>query len=84
MSNLSKRVNIGTELEKKLVKAGIENVEELQSSGSEKAFLRIKAFDPGACINMLYALEGAVCDVRWHNLPVQRKQELKTFFDSLL
>jgi len=82
MSSLSKHINIGKELEKKLTLVGINSIEELKAAGSEKAFLRIKAIDSGACINMLYAIEGAVNDIRWHNLPADRKMELKAFFNS--
>lgn len=82
MSDLSKQVNIGKELERKLTLVGINSVDELKAAGSEKAFLLIKAIDSGACINMLYALEGAVNDTRWHNLPAERKMELKAFFNS--
>ena len=80
MSDLLNQPNIGKECAKMLQKVGINTFEELKAVGSEQAFLRIKAIDTGACLSMLSALEGAILGIRWHNLPVERKQELKDFF----
>jgi DNA transformation protein len=37
--------------------------------------------DPGACYNMLYAIEGAVRGVRWHYIPKEERDQLKREFD---
>ena len=81
MSDLSKQENIGKELEKKFIKVGINNFAELQSLGTEKAFIQLQAIDLGPCLNMLYAIEGAIQGIRWHNLTKERKQELKEFYN---
>ena len=78
-----KAINIGSTLSDKLLSAGINSIEALKSTGSENAFIRIRTIDPSACLNMLYALEGAIRDIRWHNLEESRKNELKDFFDTL-
>lgn len=80
MTSLCDLPNIGDELQKKLNLAGIYSAEELTITGSEKAFIRLKTIDPGACINTLYALEGAIQGIRWHGIDKQRKQELLEFF----
>jgi DNA transformation protein and related proteins len=80
MSDLSEMQNIGKEVAQRLTEVGINTSTDLKSVGSEQAFLRLKAIDPGACFSMLCALEGAISDIRWHNLPAERKQELKQFF----
>ncbi len=80
MEKLSDLPNIGKELEKQLQRADIETVEQLRAVGSREAWLRIKAFDPSACYNRLCALEGALRNVRWHNLPDDVKAELKEFY----
>jgi DNA transformation protein and related proteins len=82
MSNLQDHINIGKDCAKKLQQVGINTFEELQAVGSEQAFLRIKAIDSGACLSMLSALEGAIMDIRWHNLPPERKQDLIRFFNE--
>jgi len=52
--------NIGKELAKKLNIAGIKNYQELRAIGSQNAFITLKTIDENACINELYALEGAI------------------------
>jgi DNA transformation protein len=56
--------NIGKELSDRLLSAGINSIEELKSLGSENAFIRIRTIDPSACLNMLFALEGTIQDIR--------------------
>lgn len=79
--NLANVVNIGSYTEEKLIQVGIDSIEKLIASGSEKAFLKIKTIDPGACLSLLYGLEGAILGVKWHEIPADRKQELKQFFN---
>lgn len=76
--------NIGTVLASKLKDAGIHSVEELCSMGSENAFIRFATLFPSdICIQILYALEGAICGIRWHNLESSRKTELKSFYKTI-
>lgn len=82
MSNsLTQLPNIGKSLELKLNKCGIYSPEELRELGSKRTFLMISSLDnSGACINMLYALEGAIQDLRWHYLDDEVKKDLLNFF----
>ena len=80
MSSLLKQINIGKILGQKLGQIGLHSIEELRELGSEQAFIRIKTMDTTACINTLYALEGAVQAIRWHALAKDRKEELLVFF----
>jgi DNA transformation protein and related proteins len=72
--------NIGKVVAEKLIQVGITTPEELSSIGTEQAFIRLQTIDETACLSMLQALEGAVQGIRWHNLPKERKEELKEFF----
>lgn len=84
MTELSKLPNIGTVLSNKLKEAGISNKLTLTELGSENAIVRLTTIDnSGVCLNMLYALEGAIQGIRWHNLNKERKDELKDFFQSM-
>ena len=83
MSSLRKLPNIGAELEKRLIAVDIKTVEELKKVGAVNAFMRIKAFNSDACICKFMALEGAVQGIRWHNLSIAKKEELKTLFKTL-
>lgn len=75
--------NIGKELSTRLSKAGITTIPQLLKIGSRNAFARLYTIDDSACLDMLYALEGATRGIRWHNLPASGKKELKLFMDSL-
>jgi|AGTN01.3.fsa_nt_gi N-acetylglutamate synthase and related acetyltransferases len=79
---LSQMPNIGPKLEAQLMKAGIATPGELRAVGSREAWLRIKAFDPSACLMRLSALEGAIRGVRWHNLDADVRQSLREFYHS--
>jgi DNA transformation protein and related proteins len=78
-TTLSGRINIGKDTETKLIAAGIDSFEKLAEIGSEQAFLRLQVFDPGACLNLLYGLEGAIEGIKWHELSPEKKQELLQF-----
>lgn len=79
MNKLSDLPNIGTVVETKLKEVGIETPEQLIELGAEQAFIRLRSVDEGACLSMLCGLEGAVRGIRWHQLPKERKEELKSF-----
>lgn len=84
MSELLKLPNVGKVLEQNLLAVGIETPEQLQKIGVEEAFLRIRQQrDPGACLHMLYGIQGAILGIPDKHLPAEVKQELKVFFHSL-
>jgi DNA transformation protein len=77
--------NIGDTLAKQLNNVGITNYQELKATGSRNALQKIALLDNnGACLSMLYALEGAIQGIRWHALPEQKKFELKEFYKRML
>ena len=79
-SDLSHCINIGKETEAKLAEVGIHSFDQLEAIGSEGAFLRLQAIDPGACLHLLYALEGAVEGVPKKELTPEKKQALQQFY----
>ncbi|WP_304122166.1 TfoX/Sxy family protein [Methanobrevibacter gottschalkii] len=82
MGELSKLPNIGKVVEKQLNEVGINTVDVLINIGSKEAWLKIKKIDESACINRLMALEGAIQNIRWHNLSDDDKENLKEFYNS--
>jgi DNA transformation protein and related proteins len=80
MNDLRQLPNIGKVVAEQLEIVGISTPAQLKSVGSEEAFTRLATLDESACINMLYALEGAIQGIRWHNLSSERKKELLEFF----
>lgn len=81
MDDLTSLPNIGETLAEKLRGIGIHTYEELAGMGSIEAIMRMGQPDRRACYNMLYALEGAIQGVRWHNLPKGERAQLKREFD---
>ena len=82
MEDLTKLPNIGPVLAEKLKAVGVTTYEDLARIGSVETILKIREDDPGACYNMLYALEGAIQKVRWHALPKEERQLLKEELDE--
>jgi DNA transformation protein len=80
ISDLINRINIGKDTESKLIQVGIDSVEKLVATGSEQAFLRLQTIDPGACLNLLYGLEGAIEGIKYNELSVEKKQALQQFY----
>ena len=82
MGELSKLPNIGKVLEKQLNDVGINTVDDLINFGSKEVWLKIKEIDDSACLNRLMALEGAIQNIRWHNLSEEDKDNLRDFYNS--
>ena len=84
MSELSKLPNVGKVLEEYLLAVGIETKDQLQEIGAGEAFRRIRLQrDPGACLHMLFGIQGAILGIPDKALPADIKKDLKTFFRSL-
>ena len=81
MGELSKLPNIGKVLEKQLNDVGINTSDDLINLGSKEAWLKIKEIDDSACLNRLMALEGAIQNIRWHNLSEEDKDNLRNFYN---
>lgn len=83
MSNkkLSELPNIGKIVEQQLNMVGITSEEELKNIGAKQAWLRIQEIDDSACINRLYALEGAIEGIKKTSLSEETKTDLKEFYN---
>lgn len=72
---LSDMSNIGKQLEKLLEEVGINTIDELKKIGSIEAGIRL-TLNNEFCANKLYAMEGAIQNIRWHELPKEYRDEL--------
>jgi DNA transformation protein len=68
--------NIGDVGERWLASIGVATLTELAKMGSVEAYRRIKAKYGNANIVALYALEGALLDMHWNELPPEVKAAL--------
>ncbi|MCS6734573.1 TfoX/Sxy family protein, partial [Proteus terrae] len=67
-----------------LVRIGINTPEQLRTKTAEEVFLAIRhQCDAGACLHMLYGIEGAIQGIPKAQLTYQRKQALRLFFNQL-
>ena len=81
---ISEMKNIGVINEEKLAEVGIVEPDQLRKLGTEAAFLKIRHLvDDGACLHLLYGLEGAIQDIPKRELSERRKAELRDFFKQL-
>lgn len=80
MEDLTQLPNIGPVLAQKLKDIGVQSHADLAEMGSVEALIRIGQTDPTAFANMLYALEGAIVGVRWHDLPKDHRDKIKDEF----
>ena len=81
---LTKLPNIGLSLAKELNSIGVFRAEQLKQIGSAEALFAIRGTSGKGCMNMLYALEGAIRNIRWHHLTDKEKLEAKNAFYKLL
>jgi hypothetical protein len=86
MTELQKLRNIGKRTEQTLLDIGIKTSEELCLIGPEEVMLRIfekKGWQNGMCTCFLYALEGAITNTKWNEIPEKRKKEFLKFVKDL-
>lgn len=77
-------INIGEVIKWELEQVGIMTLEDLKKAGSAKALFMIHNNNGDGCDNMLYALEGAIKEVRWHELTKEEREKVKTEYEELL
>lgn len=83
MGKLTDLPNVGKILEENLIKSGIETPDQLRELGAEEVFSRIRAYaDPGACLHMLYGIQGAIEGIPDKFLEAGTKEKLKNFYND--
>jgi DNA transformation protein len=84
MGELIDMPNVGRVLAENLRAVGVQTPDDLIRLGSRDAFIRIRqSVDDGACLHMLYGLEGAVQGIPDSQLSAEDKDSLKSFFRDL-
>ncbi len=72
---LIEMINIGKSLSDELITVGLKDSEDLIRAGSIGA-VTLLGYKTTTCSNKLYALEGAIQGIRWHELPKDLRKEL--------
>ena len=68
--------NIGPKSMAWLRQTGVRSLDDLKSVGSLAAFVRVKRAGFKPSLNLLNALEGAILDCHWQEIPDARRSEL--------
>ena len=75
--------NLGKTSAQWLHAVGIHSAADLRRLGAVDAYRAVKARGFRASKVLLYAIEGALLDVHWNDIPAQRKEELNQQVDHL-
>ena len=77
-------MNLGRKSAERLVAADIADPETLQEIGAAAAYHRVKIkFPKDTSLNLLWAIQGALMEMHWHDLPDEVKQHLRDELASL-
>lgn len=68
--------NIGPKSMAWLRQTGVRTLDDLKAVGALSAFVRVKRAGFKPSLNLLYALEGAIMDCHWQEIPEARRGEL--------
>jgi DNA transformation protein and related proteins len=68
--------NIGPKSAAWLRQVGLRSREDLEAVGAVDAYMRVKRAGFKPSLNLLYALEGALLDCHWQEVPDARRSEL--------
>ena len=66
-----------------LASAGITGPAQLRELGSVAAYATVKARNPSASLNLLWAVEGALTGLRWQEVAQTRRTSLLLALDDL-
>lgn len=75
-AELATLANLGPKSAQALVSSGIMSLRELRELGSVRAFAKIKKFQPSVTLNLLWALEGAICSLPWQTIAKEHRTSL--------
>ena len=68
--------NIGPKSMAWLRQTGVRSLDDLKAVGSLAAYVRVKRAGFKPSLNLLYALEGAILDCHWQEIPDERRSTL--------
>lgn len=75
-ASTEKMRNIGPKSAAWLRQVGLRSLDEIAAIGTVEAFMKVRRAGFKPSLNLLYALEGAVLDCHWQEVPDARRTEL--------
>jgi hypothetical protein len=82
MSRNAKIRNVGPKSAAWLRQVGVRSLEDLRVLGVVGTFMKVRRAGFRPSLNLLYALEGAVLDCHWQDVPDDRRGELLLAVDA--
>lgn len=80
---LSELKNLGPKSEEWLPKVGIHTAEQLRAADPYEVYAKLKVTIPGANLNALYALIGAMENRHWLEIKRERRTEILLRLDAM-
>lgn len=68
--------NVGPKSAAWLRQVGLHTREDLETAGAVEAYMRVRRAGFKPSMNLLYALEGALQDCHWQEVPMPRREQL--------
>jgi DNA transformation protein len=75
-------LNLGPKAQAMLAGAGITTLEELRQLGAVAAYAKVKSTGTNASLNLLWAIEGALCGQPWQVVAKEHRTNLLLALDS--
>ncbi|MCP5350116.1 MAG: TfoX/Sxy family protein [Oceanospirillaceae bacterium] len=79
---LSELPGLGPKSQAMLANAGITTLAELRELGAVQAYLRVRASNSQASLNLLWALEGALSNLPWQQVAREQRSSLLLALDA--
>ena len=83
-ANTQKMRNIGPKSAAWLRQVGLRSLDEISGTGVVESFMKVRRAGFKPSLNLLYALEGAVLDCHWQDVPEARRTELVTAAEAAI
>lgn len=74
--------NVGPKSAAWLRQVGVRSLEDLRGLGVVPTFMKVRRAGFRPSLNLLYAMEGALLDCHWQEVPEQRRSELLLAVDA--
>ncbi len=76
MNTAAKMRNIGPKSAAWLRQVGVRTLADIAAAGAVDVYLRVRRAGFKPSMNLLYALEGALLDCHWQDVPPERREQL--------
>lgn len=77
-SKIAEMINLGPKSAERLAAVGIMDADSLRQTGAAAAYRAVKTrFPNDTSLNLLWAIQGALMELHWRDVPDEIKQQLR-------